>query len=106
MQRAILLLIISQFLCFGCKSLEKDFNTFYEPEYKVLDRGGENVIVISRACSIFPEQAILAARQSAEYHLRSVIGYKSHRKQFLKINHYIDGQKTCVEISARGLHSL
>ena len=105
MQRAILLLVFSQFLCFGCKSLKKDFKTFYQSEYKVLDVGGKNVIVISKACSVFPDRAISAARQTAEYHLRSVIGYKSHRKEFRKINHYIDGQKTCVEFSAKGLRS-
>ena len=106
MQRFILLLVFNQLLCSGCKSLEKNFKTIYKPEYKVIDRGGKNVIVMSKACSLFPDQAIYAAKKSAEYHLRSVIGYKGHRKKLQKVNQYIDGQKTCVEISAKGIRSL
>ena len=105
MQRFTLFLVFIQFLCFGCESLEKNFKTIYEPEYKVIDRG-KNVTVISKACSIFPDQAISAAKKSALYHLRSVIGYKNHMKKLRKINHYIDGQKTCVVISAKSLSSL
>ena len=106
MKRILLLLVFSQFLFFGCTSLGKDFKTFYEPEYKVIDRGGMNVIVISKACSISPEQAISAARRTAEYHLRSIIGSQTHRKEFQTINHFILDQKTCFEVSARGLRSL
>ena len=106
MQKFILFFVIIQFLCLSCKSLEKNFETIYEPEHKVIDRGGKNVIIISKACSIFPDHAISAAKKSAEYQLRSVIGDKSHLKKLQKINHYIDGQKTCVVISAKALSSL
>ena len=106
MQIVIIFLVISQFLCFGCTSSGKDFKTFYDSKYEVIDRGGKNVIVKSRACSIFPKQAIAAARRTAEYHLRSVIGFQNHKKEFNTINHYNDGLKTCVEISARGFRSL
>ena len=85
--------------------LEKNFKTIYNPEYKVIDRGGKNVIVKSIACSIFPENAISAAKRTAEYHLRSVLGDQSHRKEFKTINQYNDGQKTCIEISAKALRS-
>ena len=106
MQRLLIFLVLCQFFCNGCKSKSNDFKTFYEPEYKVIDRGGMNVIVISKACSISPEQAISAARRTAEYHLRSIIGSQTHRKEFQTINHFILDQKTCFEVSARGLRSL
>ena len=106
MKKNIKLLIIVNIFCFGCSSSEQNFNTYYEKNYKVLDRGGKNVILISKACSISLEKANFEAKRYAEYQLRSIIGSDKHGKKFKKIRNYNDGQKTCVEIIAKGFQSL
>ena len=104
--RIVLFLFCSYYFCFGCSSSGQHFGTYNYLDYPVIDRGEENVIVKSRACSIFPQKALSEARRSAEYQLRSVIGYQNHRKKYREINRYNDGKKICVEIIAKGLPPL
>lgn len=106
MPRVISLLLFTLFLSFGCSSSEKDFKTLYDSEYEVLDRGGSDVIVKSKACSIFVPDAISEAKRSVEYKLRSVIGNKNFRKKFQEIKRYHYNNKVCVEIIGIGLPPL
>ena len=78
----------------------------YDPEYKVADRGKLDVIVKGRACAFLANNAVLYARQTAEFHLRSVIGSQNHRKEFQEVDRYFDGDKICVEISVAALPPL
>ena len=104
MQRFILLFLLSHFFYFGCSSVNNKFKTIYDSEYKVRDRGNSNVIVKSRACSIFEKDAVLEARRSAEFHLRSVIGGNNHPQiRFKEIKRYNQGERVCVEMIASGL---
>ena len=103
MERIVILLFFSYFLCFGCSSSSKIPQTYFDQEYSVIDKGGKNVIVKSKACSIFQEKATSNARRSAKFHLRSIIGSKGHEKKFKKIRKYYNGQKTCIEIIAKGV---
>tara|TARA_Y100001968_G_C18819952_1_gene464134 strand:+ start:167 stop:532 length:366 start_codon:yes stop_codon:yes gene_type:complete len=96
------LLIFVYLFCFGCSSSEEVFQIYFDRDYKILDRGGNNVTVISKACSIFPEKAFYEAKRYADFHLRSIIGNENYSKKFEKIKNYNYGQKTCVEILATG----
>jgi len=97
------LILFVHFFFFGCSSASNKFKTLYDPEYKVRDRGGSDVIVKSRACSIFEKEAVSAARISAEFQLRSIIGGKNHLKKFKEIKRYNEGKRICVEMIAIGL---
>ena len=103
MRQIFLLFIISQILFSGCSSTGNKFLASYDPEYKVADRGKLNVIVKGRACALIADDAVLYARQTAEFHLRSVIGSQNHRKEFQEVDRYYDGYKICVEMSAAAL---
>lgn len=103
MKHFIQLILLGHFLIFGCSSTVKNFKTLYDPEYKVRDLGGSDVIVKSRACSIFEKDAISAARLSAEFQLRTVIGDNNHLKKFKEIKRYNEGKRICVEMIAIGL---
>tara|TARA_Y100001970_G_C14232073_1_gene859262 strand:- start:2778 stop:3098 length:321 start_codon:yes stop_codon:yes gene_type:complete len=100
------LLFFCYFLFIGCSTSGKIFKTNLNTEYKVIDKGNHNVTIISKSCSIFAENANFEARRSAKYQLRSVIGSHKHRKKIKKIRTYKIGQKTCVEILAKGLKHL
>ena len=106
MRQIILFFIISQILFSGCSSNVKKFLASYDPEYKVADRGKLDVIVKGMACAHLADDAVLYARQTAEFHLRSVIGSQNHRKEFQEVDRYYDGDKICVEMSAAALPPL
>lgn len=106
MRQIILFFIISQILFGGCSSTENKFLASYDPEYKVADRGKLDVIVKGRACALLADDAVLYARQTAEFHLRSVVGSQNHRKEFQEVDRYYDGDKICVEMSAAALPPL
>ena len=103
MKQFIQLILIVHFLLFGCSTTDNKFKTFFDQEYKVRDRGGSDVIVKSRACSIFEKDAVSAAKLSAEFQLRSVIGGKNHLKEIKEIKRYNEGKRICVEMIAVGL---
>ncbi len=102
MKKYLKLLIFVYLFCFSCSYSEEVIQIYYDRDYKILDRGGKNVTVISKACSIFPEKAFFEARRYADFHLRSIIGNEHYSKKFEKIKNYNYGQKTCVEILAKG----
>ena len=103
MRQIFLFFIISQILFSGCFSNGKKFLASYDPEYKVADRGLLDVIVRGRACALLADDAVLYARQTAEFHLRSVVGSQNHSKEFQEVDRYYDGDKICVEMSAAAL---
>ena len=103
MRQIVLFFIISQILFSGCSSTVKKFLASYDPEYKVADRGKLDVIVKGRACAHLADDAVLYAMQTAEFHLRSVVGSQNHRKEFQEVDRYYDGDKICVEMSAAAL---
>ena len=99
--RIILLLIpFSLILIIGCTTVQQNYLTFYDPEYKVIDRGALDVKVISRACSETFEHALSAAKNNGKFHLRSVVGNKNHGIKFKEVSSYIKQDKICVEMSA------
>ena len=99
--RSILLLIFFGLnLIIGCAPSKQKFQTFYDPEYKVIDRGALDVKVKSRACSMTFEDAFSAAKNNGEFHLRSVVGNKNHGIKFKEVGRYIKQDKICVEMSA------
>ena len=106
MRQIILFFIISQILFSGCSSNGKNFFVSYDSGYKVADRGKLDVIVKGRACALLADDAVLYARQTAEFHLRSVVGSQNHRKEFQEVDRYYDGDKICVEMSAAALPPL
>ena len=99
----ILKSFFSLILITGCGSSADYFKTSFDREYKVIDGGNINVIIKSRACSFSIEKAILGAKSNAEFHLRSVVGDKKHRKEFKEVSRYNNGKKVCVEMSALAL---
>ena len=106
MRQIILFFIISQVLFNGCSSAGKKFQAYYDPEYKVKDRGMLEVMVKGRACAFLADDAVLYARQTAEFHLRSVVGNINHRKKFKEEDRFMDGDQICVEMSVTALPPL
>ena len=99
--RSILFLILFGLnLIIGCAPSKQKYQTFYDPEYKVIDRGGLDAKVISRACSEKFEDALSAAKINGKFHLRSVVGKKKHGIKFKEVGSYIKRDKICVEMSA------
>ena len=98
--RSILLLILFGLnLIIGCAAAKKKYQTFYDPEYKVIDRGALDVKVISRACSETFEDALSAARKNGKFHIRNVVGDKNHGIKFKEVGSYMKQDKICVEMS-------
>ena len=99
--RSILFLILFCLnLIIGCAASKQKYQTFYDPEYKVIDRGALDVKVISRACSETFEDAVSAAKNNGKFHLRSVVGDKNHGFKFKEVGSYIKQDKICVEMMA------
>ena len=104
LMRSILFLILfGLIMIVGCTNVKKKYQTFYDPEYRVIDRGALNANVISQACSERFEDALSAAKKNGQFHLRSVVGNKKHVIKFKEIGSYIKKDKICVEISASSL---
>ena len=100
MRSILLLILFGSILIIGCTAANQKYQTFYDPEYKVIDRGALDVKVISRACSETFEDALSAAKNNGKFHLRSVVGNKNHRIKFKEVGSYIEQDKICVEMSA------
>ena len=100
MRSILLLILFGLILIIGCAAANKKYQTFYDPEYKVTDRGALDVKVISRACSETFEDALSAAKNNGKFHLRSVVGNKKHGIKFKEVGRYIKQDKICVEMSA------
>ena len=103
MRSILLLILFGLILIIGCDSSNQKYQTFYDPEYKVIDRGALDVKVISRACSETFEDALSAAKNNGQFHLRSVVGNKNHKIKFKEVGSYIRQDKICVEMSASSL---
>ena len=100
MRSILLLILFGLILIIGCASTKHKYQTFYDPEYKVIDRGALDVKVISRACSETFEDALLAAKNNGKFHLRSVVGNQNHRIKYKEVRSYNKQNKICVEMSA------
>ena len=94
------LILFCLILIIGCAASKQKYQTFYDPEYKVIDRGALDVKVISRACSETFEDAVSAAKNNGKFHLRSVVGDKNHGFKFKEVGSYIKQDKICVEMMA------
>ena len=94
-----LLILFGLILITSCIPAKQEYQTFYDPEYKVIDRGALNVKVISRACSETFEDALSAAKNNGKFHLRSVVGDTNHGIKFKEVGSYIKQDKICVEMS-------
>ena len=103
MRSILLLILFGLILIIGCAAAKNKYQTFYDPEYMVVDRGALNVNVISEACSERFEDALSAAKKNGQFHLRSVVGNKNHVIKFKEIGSYIKKGKICVEMSASSL---
>ena len=66
MRSILLLTLFGLILIIGCATAKQKNQTFYDPEYKVIDRGALDVKVISRACSESFEDALSAAKKKWE----------------------------------------
>ena len=100
MRSILLLILFGLILIIGCAAAKKKYQTFYDPEYKVIDRGALDVKIISRACSETFEDAVSAAKNNGKFHLRSVVGDKNHGFKFKEVGSYIKQDKICVEMMA------
>ena len=100
MRSILLLILFGLILIIGCATAKKKYQTFYDPEYKVIDRGALDVKVISRACSETFEDALSAAKNNGKFHLRSVVGNTNHGIKFKEVGSYIKQDKICVEMSS------
>ena len=104
LMRSILFLILfGLIMIVGCANVNKKYQTYYDPEYSVIDRGALNVNVLSQACSERFEDALSAAKKNGQFHLRSVVGSKNHVIKFKETGSYIENNKICVKISASSL---
>ena len=103
MRSIFILILFGLIMIAGCATVKKKYQTFYDPEYRVIDRGGLNVNVISQACSERFEDALSAAKKNGQFHLRSVVGNKNHVIKFKEIGSYIKKGKICVEMRASSL---
>ena len=101
MLKILHLILFSLILIMGCTNVKQKNLTFYDPEYKVIDRGELDVKVISRACSKTFEDALSAAKKNSKFHLRSVVGNQRHGIKFNEVGSYIKHDKICVEMSAK-----
>jgi len=99
MRSILLLILFGLILIIGCAGSKQKYQTFYDPEYMVIDRGALDVKVISRACSETFEDALSAAKNNGKYHMRSVVGNKNHGIKFREVGRYIKQDKICVEMS-------
>ena len=99
MRSILLLILIGLILIIGCANPKHKYQPFYDPEYKVIDRGTLDVKVISRACSETFEDALSAAKNNGKFHLRSVVGSKNHGIKFKEVGSYFNQDKICVEMS-------
>ena len=63
MGRIVHLILFILFLINGCAIAKQESQTFYDPDYSVIDRGELDVKIISRACSDTFEKALSAARK-------------------------------------------
>ena len=104
MRSILFLILLGLIMIFGCTNVKKKYQTFYDPEYRVIDRGALNVNLISQACSERFEDALSAAKKNGKFHLRSVVGNKNHVIKFKEIGSYIKKGKICVEMSVSSLH--
>ena len=100
MRSILLLILLSLILIIGCATVQQNYQTFYDPEYKVIDRGKLDVKVISLACSDTFEDALSAAKNNGKFHLRSVVGNQNHRIKYKEVRSYNKQEKICVEMSA------
>ena len=100
MRSILLLILFSLILIIGCTAVKQKYQTSYDPEYKVIDRGALDVKVISRACSETFEDALSAAKNNGKFHMRSIVGNKNHGIKFEEVGSYIKQDKICVEMSA------
>ena len=100
MRSILLLILFGLILIIGCATAKQKYQTFYDPEYKVIDRGALDVKVISRACSETFEDALSAAKNNGKFHLRSVVGNKNYGIKFKEVGSYFKQDKICVEMSA------
>ena len=100
MRSILILILIGLILIIGCSSTKHKYQTFYHPEYKVIDRGELDVKVISRACSDTFEDALSAGKNNGKFHLRSVVGNQNHRIKYKEVRSYNKQDKICVEMSA------
>ena len=103
MRSILFLILFGIIMIVGCATVKKKYQTFYDPEYRVIDRGALNVNLISQACSERFEDALSAAKKNGKFHLRSVVGNKNHVIKFKEIGSYIKNGKICVEMSASSL---
>ena len=103
MRSILLLILFGLILIVGCASSKQDYQTFFDPEYKVIDRGAFDVKIISRACSETFEDALSAAKNNGKFHLRSVVGHKNHGIKFKEASSYIRKGRICVEMSASSI---
>ena len=62
MRSILLLILFGLILIIGCATTKQKYQTFYDPEYKVIDRGALDVKVISRASSETFEDALSVAK--------------------------------------------
>ncbi len=97
------LYILFYFICFfiftGCSSVGEKFRSTYDPKYQVYDKGGLDAVVKGRSCAMTNRDAVAGAKQSAEYHLRSVIGNQRYIPKFEEVRRYSEDGKYCVEMS-------
>ena len=100
MRSILLIILVGLIPIMGCTTAKQKYQTFYDPEYKVIDRGALDVKVISRACSETFEDALSAAKNNGKFHLRSVVGNKKHGIKFKEVDSYFKQNKICVEMSA------
>tara|TARA_B100001123_G_scaffold142990_1_gene166233 strand:+ start:55 stop:372 length:318 start_codon:yes stop_codon:yes gene_type:complete len=100
MRSILLIILVGLIPIMGCTTAKQKYQTFYDPEYKVIDRGALDVKVISRACSEKFADAMSAAKINSKFHLRSVVGDKNHGIKFKEFASYIKQEKICVEMSA------
>jgi hypothetical protein len=103
MRSKFILINIILILITGCATPNKKYGIFYDPDYRVIDRGALDVNVISQACSDRFKDSLSAAKNNGEFHLRSIVGNKNHRIKFKQVNSYISMGKICVQVRASSI---
>ncbi|MBF0238595.1 MAG: hypothetical protein HQM12_12885 [SAR324 cluster bacterium] len=84
----------------GCSSGSEAFRSSYSDEYKLRGYQASDIKVTGSACAFDPQQAVIDAKNTAQYNLRSLLGNDHYHAIFRERKRTTEGKQTCVEIMA------
>ena len=74
--------------------------TQYSEEYQVRGYEATNTVSTGKACARQPRDAIQAAKKTAQFNLRSVVGSERFVIEYRETRRFQENNQTCVEMIA------